>query len=522
MYSIIIKQGLVVDGTGKPGRVADVAIEGDKIVAVSENINSNAHAVINASGKVVAPGFIDAQNHSDSYWQLFDNPSLDSLVMQGFTTILVGNCGASLAPLLSEQALLSLQKWHSLEGTNINWQTFGEFAQTMSARRFGCNVASLVGYSTLRRGLVGDSVETLSSDDLAALKQALQNAIAEGAFGLSTGLAYAHELSTSEVELYELAQIITQRQALLSVHLRNEGDGVVESVREVLDVAQRSQANVKISHLKVQQQSGQDKLEEVLTEIETAWHKGTKIHFDVYPYTSLWQVLYSYLPNWAIVGGRKHLLEQLRQPVQRNKILTHLNNSSHSLKDLIIASTASNLQANGKTLGKLAADMELSSEQAILKLIENGGSEVLVFDDCLNSDSVKELSNHALGLIATDGGGFALDNPVKLVHPRCFGTAPRFLRQALDTSDITIEEALRKLTGAAAETLGLKDRGTVVTGNFADLVVFDPKVIDDRATLTNPYQYSIGIEHVLVNGQPIVHQGQLIGQSAGRFLTKPT
>jgi len=520
MYSLIIKQGLVVDGTGKPERVADIAVEGDKIVAVDAQIPTSAHTVIDAKGKIVAPGFVDAQNHSDSYWQLFDNPSLDSLVTQGYTTAVVGHCGASLAPLLSQEALLALQKWHSLEGTNINWQTFGEFAEVMASRRFGCNIASLVGYSTLRRGLMGDRVDPLTVQEVAALKHALQDALDQGAFGLSTGLAYAHEVAESEVELYELAHVLKKTGTLLSIHLRNEARDITGSVREAINLAQQAEIGVKISHLKIRNRANWDKMDEVLDELELAWHKGAKIHFDVYPYTSIWQVLYSYLPRWAIAGGRHHILELLHEPVQRNKILSALNNSETSLKELIIASAASNLQVTGKALGRLAADMEISSEQALLKLIENGGSEVLVFDECLDGKEVEHFTNHALGFIATDGGGFALDTKGRLVHPRCFGAAPRFLRQALDTKAIPLPEAIRKLTSGPAEAIGIKNRGTIKAGNYADLVVFDAAAITDQATLTNPYQLSAGIEHVLVNGRSAVHRGQYIGTDHGKFLTR--
>jgi N-acyl-D-amino-acid deacylase len=520
MYSLVIKQARVIDGTGKPERLADVALEGDKIVAVAPNIATGAQTVIYAQDKIIAPGFIDIQNHSDSYWQLFDNPALNSLVMQGFTTAVVGNCGASLAPLLSQQALLSLQKWHSLDGTNINWQSFGEFAQTMTARRFGCNIASLVGFSTLRRGLVGDSTDPLTNAEVEALQYSLFSALEQGAFGLSTGLAYAHELSNSELELFELAKVIKKTNTLLSLHLRNEGAEVVESVREAISLAQQAEVNLKISHLKIRNRANWDHLETVITELETAWHKGANIHFDSYPYTSIWQVLYSYLPKWAITGGRKHILQELRNPAQRNKILEYLNNAETSLKDLVIASAASNLAVVGKTLGKLASDMEISSEEALLKLIENGGSEVLVFDACLDQTAVTELSHHALGLVATDGGGFTVDSKTKLVHPRCFGAAPRFLREVIDQKKIPLPEAVRKLTSGPAGVLGLNKRGIIKAGNYADLVVFDDKKIIDRATLTNPQQFPLGVDHVIVNGQTAVYNGQYIGGQTGKFLKR--
>ncbi len=212
MYSLIIKHIRLIDGTGNEERHAEIAIENDKIVAVADKIDSAAHEIFDGKGQILAPGFIDTQNHSDGYWQLFDDPSLDSLVAQGITSILVGNCGASLAPLLSSNAILALQKWHTLDGININWQNFSEFAELMQKRKFGCNVASLIGYSTLRRGLQGDNPAALSNKELEQLKDTLASSISAGAFGLSTGLSYAHELGTSDVELYELATVLKKKR----------------------------------------------------------------------------------------------------------------------------------------------------------------------------------------------------------------------------------------------------------------------------------------------------------------------
>lgn len=520
MYSTLIKNALIIDGTGGKPLAGDVAIEGNKIVAVSHSITSGAHEIINADGKVLAPGFIDIQNHSDSHWQLFDTPTLDSLVTQGFTTILVGNSGASLAPLISEQSLLALQKWHTLQGVNINWRSFAEFAETMKAKTFGCNVASLVGYSTLRRGLIGDRLSPLAVEELQTLKKLADDAISEGAFGISTGLSYAHEVIISDIELYEIAQIAAKRGALMSVHLRNEAEAVVESVREVIAVAQQSSANVKIAHLKIRDAKNWPLITDVIQEIETAWHRGVKLHFDVYPYTSTWQPLYTYLPTWAIQGGRKHLLEELRNAVQRNKILTWLNNSETSIKDLIIASTSNNLQITGKNLGTVAADMGVSSEEALLKLIENGGSEILVFDENMNPEDVVNLSEHPLGFIATNGSGYNLDHLEKIVHPRCFGTAPKFLRQIIDDNKVDLSHAIRKLTSAPAEKIGLVNRGKIEIDYFADLVLFDPKTINSQATLKNPLQYPSGIESVWVNGQRVVAKSNPLGVSAGQFITK--
>jgi N-acyl-D-aspartate/D-glutamate deacylase len=520
MYSVLIKKARLVDGSGGPERVCDIAIEGENIVAVAPEITTSAATTINAEGKIVTPGFIDIQNHSDSYWQLFDNPALESMVAQGYTTILVGNCGASLAPLLSPPALLALQKWHNTDGWNVDWQTFGEFADTMNARRFGCNVASLIGYSTLRRGIVGDSNRPLTPDELEIMRIALEQAIEQGGFGLSIGLAYSHEMQTSELELYQIAQVIKKNDALLSVHLRNEGDSVVDSVREVIDLARISGLNLKISHLKIRNRSNWDKAAEVMEQLEVAWHQGVNIHYDAYPYTTIWQMLYSYLPGWAIQGGRSHLLQHLSDPVQRNKILSELNNNQAGLRDLIITSTSAGLSVVGKTIAALAKDMEISSEAAILKLVENGGSEVLVFDESLDPKTVSQFSRHPLSMVASDGGGFPGNVTGRLVHPRCFGAAPKFLSEIIQDKSLELPEAVRKLTSLPAKKIGLKNRGQIAPGYFADLVMFDPGTLKDNATVLNPFQYNTGIELVLVNGAVTVRNDKPVKNLNGKFISK--
>ncbi len=520
MYSLLIKNATIIDGTGAEPVTGDVAVEGDVIAAIAPHIKSSAQDIIDAQGRVLAPGFIDIQNHSDSHWQLFENPTLDSLTTQGFTTILIGNSGASLAPLISPEALLSLQKWHTLDGANINWRSFAEFAESMKQRRYGTNVASLVGYSTLRRGLVGDRLSPLSVEELETLKRLADDAMTEGALGISTGLSYAHEVIISDIELYEIARLVASRNALMSVHLRNEAGQVVESIREIIAVAQQANANVKIAHLKVRYQKNWPLLTDVITELETAWHRGVNIHFDVYPYTSTWQALYTYLPTWAIQGGRKHLLEELSNPVQRNKIISWLNNSDTSIKDLIIASTSNRLHVTGKTMGTIAADMGVSSEEALLKLVENGGSEILAFEENMNPEDVASLSEHPLGFVATNGGGYSINNTKKLVHPRCFGSAPKYIHDVLAHKRIELAQAVRKLTSAPAETMGLLGRGKIAVDYKADLMLFDPEKISNNATLTNPFQYSLGVDYVWVNGSLAAQGGQSTGLKNGLFLTK--
>ena len=520
MFSLLIKNAKVIDGSGSPSELLDVAVQGDEIVNIAKNISSGAEIVIDGSGKVLAPGFIDIQNHSDAYWQLFDNPGLDSLVTQGFTTILLGNCGASLAPLLSRGALNAIQKWHNLEGVNVNWQSFSEYIEELAHGRFGCNVASLVGYSTLRRGLVGDQIRPLEKNEMTALKSILQESMEAGAFGLSSGLSYAHEIIISELELFELAKVVAKKDGLFSIHLRSEGGEVVEAVEEALDIARSTEVNLKISHLKVRGQANFEKTEQVFLALDTAYHKGVRVHFDVYPYETMWIVLYSYLPKWAVEGGRTIMLKHFADPVQRNKILSFLNNSGIKFADLSVASTANKLNFVGKTIGQIAKNLETSSEQAVLHLIQNGGSEVLVFEKNLDPKQVREFVNHPLSFVATDGAGFNKNTLNKLVHPRCFGTASKFIKDTLISKELTLEEAIKKLTSGPAKKIGLKKRGELKIGNFADMVLFNPHTISDKATYQNPYQYSSGIDYVFVNGKAVVFKGLPTNQLPGYALRK--
>lgn len=524
MYSLLIQNAQIVDGTGHEPWVGDVAVSGGKIVEVAQHIPVRAKQTVDARGLTLTPGFIDTQNHSDSYWQLFDNPSLDSMLLQGFTTLLIGNCGASLAPLLSREALLSIQKWHDLRGVNINWSSFDEYATELSRRSFGCNIASLVGYSTLRRGLVGDAARSLTPEETETLKRMLWDCLEAGAFGLSTGLSYAHEIIISELELYDLTQIVKAHNGLLSVHLRSESAEVVESVQEAVDLAMHTGVNIKLSHVKVRGQNNWHLFDSLIDTLENAFHRGANISFDVYPYDSVWQPLYTYLPKWAVEGGRKHLVEYLQSPVQRKKILSYLHSTDTVWPEMIIASTAHTLSIHGKTMGQVARNMGITSEEAVLEIIDKGGSEVLVFDRLLEHSQVSELLLHPLSMVASDGAGFsaagfsqkALSN--KLVHPRCFGTAPKFLREAL-AQKAGIGEAVRKLTTMPAKVLGVTGRGSIEVGQIADLVLLDLKELEDQATYKNPYVYPKGIKQVYVGGELAAEDGKVV-KLKGKFLRK--
>ncbi|MEK7075913.1 MAG: amidohydrolase family protein [Patescibacteria group bacterium] len=519
MYSKIIKNGTIIDGTGKPVFKADIAIEQDRIVQIGNLQKANAEEIYDATGKYISPGFIDIQNHSDVYWTIFDSPSLDSLVAQGITTAIIGNCGASLAPLLSRDALLSIQKWHNLEGVNFNWLTFDEYLNELSKRNFGVNIGSLVGYSTLRRGLVKDEIRPLQPEEMVILIKALEHSLKAGAFGLSSGLSYAHEATIASDELLTLSETLKKHHAMLAVHLRSEGAELLESINEALDLASKTGVNLKISHLKVRNKENWHLFDDALHSIETAYQKGSNVHFDVYPYDFVWQVLYTYLPKWSYEGGREAMMRHLKDPIQRNKVKAYLQGKNIDYAAIFIASTTMSLNVNGKTLSEIAERQGVGVEEALLNIVERGGSEILVFERNLEQKQVNELLSHALGMIATDGAGFPIKGRESLVHPRCFGSMPKFLCLVLKEKLCSIEQAIQKMTSIPASKIGLKHRGVLAVDNYADIVVFDES-INSKASFSNPFQQPTGIDLVLVNGRKALVNGELTQKLNGRVLRK--
>ncbi len=518
MYSLVIKNAKVVDGTGKPAFGADVAVEGGRIVNVAPQVSEGGKTVIDAAGKVLAPGFIDVQNHSDSYGQLFENPGLDASLLQGFTTVCVGACGASLAPLLSPVALESMRKWHSTGGENVSWRTFSEFSSAMAERRFGPNVASFVGYGTVRRGIAGDSSGPLGDQNLKSAMKAVADAVAAGAFGVSFGLSYSHERGASRDELAAVARAAAAAGGNLAVHLRDEGDRLNEAVLEALELAEQAGGSLRIAHLKARGAAGSRHLADALKAIETAAHRLRRVCFDVYPYDAVWEPLHGYLPPWAAGGGRAEMLRHLKDGLQRRKLLDWLKSSGVRFSDLTVSSEGT---AKGKRLSRLAADFGTTAEEAFLTLLEHGGDGAAAIEQCLDERDVWELCRHPLSVIGSDGAGFpAGKSGDRLIHPRAFGTAPRLLRFGRERGDLSIEEAVAKLTNRPAAAIGLKDRGTVSIGSYADLVIFDPASVVDQADYEDPYRAPLGISHVYVGGQLAAVSGERTRQLSGTFLVR--
>ncbi|HEV8601555.1 MAG TPA: amidohydrolase family protein [Patescibacteria group bacterium] len=509
MYDILIKNGTVIDGTGQPGRKLDVAFSGGKISDIAENIPAaKALTTLDAKDKLVVPGFIDIQNHSDSYWTLFDQPEQMSLLAQGITTIIIGNCGSSLAPLSTPEAIKTIQKWHSLSGVNVNWSTFAELLSVLKKKKIGVNVGSLVGHATIRRGLLSDQIRSITPDELSIMDKQVRTALDEGALGLSMGLVYAHEVNSTFDELLTLTSELKRQRKYLSIHLRSEGSHILEGLDEILVLASDTGIPVKISHLKIQNKKNWHLFDRVINKLENAYHQGIKISFDAYPYGSTWSVLYTYLPKWAYEGGRLEILRRINSEMDRRKILDYLKAAEYDYKNIIIADAEENEVFIGKTISDIARNQNVSEPEAVLNILSACKAQVIIFDHNLLNEHVELFASSPLSMIATDGAGYSKTS-VELVHPRCYGTMPRFLRMVREKRILSWEQAIKKITLEPAQLLGLQARGVIKKGAAGDAVIFDPNKITDHADYNHPYQLPTGIDAVLVNGKLSLKQNEI-------------
>lgn len=522
MYDIIIRNGTVVDGTGKPGVRADLGVKKNKIEKIGKLSWSRGKIEIDARDKIVAPGFIDIHNHSDSYWRLFLDPKLASLVHQGVTTIIGGNCGASVAPLTSGKIIESVQKWADIKEVNVNWLSMGEFREEMSRRKLGLNFGTLVGHGTIRRGIIGDEMRRLTEAELELFKNILEKSLEDGALGFSAGLAYSHERPAKWDELEVMLEIVRSQEKIFSLHLRDEGQEIMSAIDEAIDLARESEVSLQISHFKIMSERNWPLQKKAIEAIERARKLGININFDVYPYTETGSVLYIYLPAWAAEGGKRMLLRRLKEKHLREKIISEMKqHKEYHYENALVAIAALSKNVSERRISKIAEIRGISVEDVIVELLLASEGRVVTLLDCLSEENVKENIKHPLSIVASDGSGYDISHKEtgELVHPRCFGTFSRVLgKYVREEKLLTVEEAVKKMTSMPAGKLGLTDRGKIAKNMIADIAVFDPELVAGPATAENPYQYAQGMSEVIVNGKMALKDGKMTGEMAGEFI----
>lgn len=522
-YDILIKSGTIVDGSGEALFLGDIGISDGKIAAMGDLGSAGAEKIVNAYGKIVAPGFIDITNHSDTHLTLFQHPNLDSALMQGITTAIGGNCGASLAPLASPDAINVINKWANPSEINVNWNTVEEYLASVELLRPGTNYGTFVGYGTLRRGVMGSKVELMRPDDREQVKFLLNQGVAEGAFGLSLGLAYGHERVSTTEEIIEVARVLASSGGIIKIHLRSEGFEILSSVNEAVRIARETGVPMQISHFKAIGKKAWPYAEKALEIIARAKESGLSIDFDVSPYRTTGSLLYLLIPSWARQGGFTELFRRIDTPAERAKIIEALR--THTLHyDQIFVTSAKIQGIVGHSVAQIAEEMGMPPEEAMVEIIRANEGRVSIIGRTVSLRNTRLALLDKNSFIASDGASYeqeAVSQSGNLVHPRSFGTFPRFLGRFIGELKIPIADAIRRVTGGPARKLGISDRGILKKKNFADVVVFDPKLIVDRATYENPFRYPAGIHAVMVNGKLAVDEGKITGVRSGGMLRKP-
>ena len=524
MYDILIKDAIIIDGAKNNKYKADVGISDGKIKKITRAIDvKSAKKVINAKNLYLTPGFVDLNNHADTFLTLFTIPGQESLLKQGITTILGGNCGSSLAPLVSAEIIKTIQKWADISELNLNWLNFDEYLEVLEKKEIGVNFASLVGHSTLRRGLLKEEFRELKPKELKTMGEMLRKSLKQGAFGLSTGLAYSHAKIATSKEIIDLAKIVKSFDGLYSTHIRGEADELIPAIEETIEVARKTGVNTEILHLKAMGRKNWPSMKKAIELIEEA--NKTNINFDLYPYTITGSVLYILLPDWVAEGGKAMLLQRLRDPAIKEKVILEMQEKkAYEYDKITLAISPVYKSFIGKKITEIAEAQKVSVEEAIINMLLISEDKIIAFIDTLSDENIEMEMAHPLSFIASDGAGYNYNYSRKrndLVHPRCFGAFPRVLAKYVREKHVLgWEEAIYKMSGGPAKKMGLENRGFVRQNYYADLVLLDAEKINDYATFANPYQYSEGVKYVIINGKIAIENSAFTGEKAGKILKK--
>ena len=499
-YDLVLKGGTVVDGTGAPGFTADVGVVGDRIAAVGPGLDTTGAQVIDATGSVVAPGFIDLHAHLDPLLRL---PGAETHVRQGVTTALGGPDGSAPLPL-------------------------GDYLDEAESRGVGMNVAFLVGHNSVRRSVMGTEDRAPTLQELERMKGMVGEAMDQGAFGISTGLRYLPGTFSEIDEVVALSEVVADSGGIYTSHLREEGLGLMDGVAEALEIGRRASIPVVLTHHKVVGFPMWGSSQRTLAMVDSARAAGTDAMIDQYPYTATYTGITILVPPWALAGGDSAFLARMEDPALADSILAGIeynivnDRGGNDLSRVQLALVGWDRSLEGQTLRDWAERDGMDPTPAtgarlVVEAIRRGGASAIYH--ALDEADVERIMAHPWTAIASDG---RLTQPGEgHPHPRWYGTFPRVLGLYVrERGVLELEDAVRKMTSLPADRLAMANRGRVVEGAFADLVVFDPETVSDRATFQDPHQYPVGIPWVIVNGVVAVADGEYLDLRAGRVLRR--
>jgi len=517
MYDIVFRNARVLDGTGAPWFVADVAVKNGHIVRVGKSLAESA-LTVDASGKYLAPGFIDAHSHSDQ--ALVNNPTADSKVMQGVTLEIIGQCGSSAAP--RDLSDTSPQAGLDDEAPGHEWTDMASYMSLLESKGVSVNVAPLVGHGTVRRRVMGVERRPPTTEELSRMKDLIREAMEQGAFGMSTGLIYIPGAYADTGEIVELAKVAAGYGGVYFTHMRNEGPRLLEALEEAISIGFEAGLPVQISHFKAMGKDNWGKVVEAIAKVEQAREDGLDITADQYPYIASSTGLSATVGAGIWAGGPEKASQILNDPAERQKIIDNL-----SLRDnwgnLVIASleNEADQQFIGKSVSQAAEILGVSPAEAALGLLERNQGVVQIVNFAISEDDVRTVMSVPWVMAGSDGSAINAKTAKGQPHPRSYGTFVRILGVYVrELRHLRLEEAVRKMTSLPAARLGLQDRGIIREGMRADLVLFDADTVKDRATFTAPHQYPTGIQCVVVNGVPVVENGEHNGNLPGMVLRR--
>lgn len=516
-FDIIIKNGRIVDGTGNPWYKADVGISGDRIESIGDLNGVSYRRMIDAEGLIVAPGFIDTHSHSD-FVTLLD-PRVESKIRQGVTTEVVGQCGGSAAPM-NEAVREHREKYMRKrlgDDFEFNWETMADYLALIDSKGASYNLAALVGHGTIRQNVMGFEDKAPTEAELDEMKRLVADAMEGGAWGLSTGLIYIPSVFAETEELIELTKVVAEYGGLYFSHIRGEGETLLEAVEEAIRIGREAGVPVQIAHFKATGESNWGKTVDSLRLVAEGRAKGVDVTFDQYPYIASSTGLSSRLPHWAQEGGADVMLERLRDSVIREKIKDAITSD---LSPVMIASAKNNTQYEGMRVTEIAEKEDKDPRDVVFDLLLAEDAQVQIVSFGLSEDDVRQVMRSPYGMVGSDGSAVTPDGILGegKPHPRSYGTFPRVIGYYVREGVLSLQEAVRKMTSAPAQRLGLKDRGLLREGYKADITIFDSAKVKDEATFIDPHQFASGIPYVIVNGTVVIDEGEHTGKLPGVVL----
>lgn len=517
---IVLRGGTVLDGTGAPGRRADVAVNAGRVAEIGDRVPAGS-VEIDVSGLVVCPGFIDLHSHAD--YTVFGAPEAVTQVAQGVTTLVTGNCGFSPFPITPEHRDDLLSHRLLIGGGEWDWWTARDYADAVDKLPLGVNLALQVGHGALRIAAMGLADRPPTEAELNRMRELLREAAGDGAVGFSSGLIYAPGTFADTDELVALAAEAAPAGLLYSTHMRNEGTKLADSVRESLEVSRRSGVRLEISHLKATGKPAWGTVRQALDLIEDARRAGVDVGADQYPYTASSTTMTASLPAWAMDGGIPALLTRLGDPVEQSRIVAELDaeyGRTYWPDRTVIAYTPPGPYHPylGRTVMDVAAEFGFGPGQALVEILRGQQGQVSVVHHSMDEADVRMVMSRPYVAVASDG--WVLECPGDgQPHPRSFGTFVRMLgHYSRDEGIVDLPEAVRRMTSLPASRLGWTNRGVARVGAIADLVAFDPETVRDNATFDDPWQLATGVQYTLLAGKPVLADGVPTGIPAGRVI----